>query len=102
MHYFSSNLKRVSFLEYELTAALAEENSLLNVANSFISLGARWDQKPSGRSPRTIGAFAAVAAGAVLVLGEPIKNAACNALTIFNLCKKSDALLRDLDNILRT
>ena len=93
---------RVSFLEYELTAALEEENSLLDVANSFIPPGARRDQQPGGRSRRAIGAIAAVAAGAGLVLGEPIKNAACNALSIFNLCKNNDALSRDVDNIMRT
>ena len=92
---------RVSFLEYELTAALEEEKSL-DIANSFIPPGARRDQQPGGRSRRAIGAIAAVAAGAGLVLGEPIKNAACNALSIFNLCKNNDALSRDVDNIMRT
>ena len=93
---------RVSFLEYELTAALEEKKSLFDVAISFIPPGARRDQQPGGRSRRAIGAIAAVAAGAGLVQGEPIKNAACNALSIFNLCKNNDALSRDVDNIMRT
>ena len=93
---------RVSFLKYELTATLEEEKSLLDVANCFIPLGARRDQQPSGRSRRVIGAIAAVAAGAGLVLREPNKNAACNALSIFNLCKNNDALSQDVGNIMRT
>ena len=64
---------RVSFLENELTAALEEEKSLLDVANSFVPPGARRDQEPGARSRRAIGAIAAVAADAELVLGEPIK-----------------------------
>ena len=43
-----------------------------------------------------------MAAGAGLDLGKPIKKAACNALSIFNLCKSNDALSRDVDNIMRT
>ena len=43
-----------------------------------------------------------MAAGAALVLGEPIKNAVCNVLSIFNLCTNNDALSRDVDNITRT
>ena len=93
---------RVSCLEYEMTAALEEEKSLLDVAISFIPPGARRDQQPVGRSHRAIGAIAAVAASAGLVLGEPIKNAACNALSIFNRCKNNDAHSRDVDNIMRT
>ena len=92
---------RVSFLEYELTAALKEEKSLLDVANSFIAPGARRDRQLGGRSRRAIGAIAAAAAGAGLVLGERIKNAACDALSIFNLCRNNDALSRDVD-IMRT
>ena len=93
---------RVSFLEYELRAALEGEKCLLDVAISFIPPGARRDQHPGGRSRRAIGAIAAVAAGTGLVLGEPIKNDACNALSIFNLCKNNDALSRVVDNIKRT
>ena len=74
----------------------------MDVANSFIPPGARRDHQLGGRSRRAFGAIGAVAAGAGLVLGEPIKNAACNALSIFNLCKNNDALSRDVDNIMRT
>ena len=93
---------RVSFLENELTAALEEEKSLLDIAKSLIPPGARRDQQPGGWSHRAIGAIAALAAGAGIVLGEPIKNAACNALSIFYLCKNNDASSRDVDDILRT
>ena len=55
---------RISFLEYELTAALEEEKSLLDVAKFFIPPSARRDQQPVGRSPRAIGAIAAVEASA--------------------------------------
>ena len=41
---------RVSFLDYELTSAMAEENILLDVANSCIPPGAARDQQPGGQS----------------------------------------------------
>ena len=81
---------------------MEEEKSLLDVANSFIPPGARRDQQPSGQSRRATGAIVAVAASAGLVLGEPFKNAACNALSTFNLSKNNDAPSRDVDNIMRT
>ena len=46
---------------------------------------------------RAIGAIAAIAAGAGIVLGEPMKEAAGSALSIFNLCQNDDALSRDVD-----
>ena len=77
-----------SFLEYGLSAALEEEKCLLETAISFIFSGARMGQQSGGRSRRAIGAIAAVTACARLVVGEPIKSAACYALSIFNICKK--------------
>ena len=75
---------------------------MLDVGNSFISPGARWDQQLGGRSWKAIGAIAAVAAGTGLIFGEPTENAAFKALTNFNLCNNNDALSRDGDNIKRT
>ena len=57
------------------------------------------DDEPHNRSRRLIGAVAALAAGTGFILGEPIKDAACNALSIFNLCDSTDDLERELDQV---
>ena len=81
---------------------MEEEKSLLDVANFFIPSGARRNQQPECPSRSAIGAITAVAAGAGSVLGEPIKNAACNALPIVNFCNYTHALSGDVDNTMRT
>ena len=100
---FSGNLNEtgVSFLEYELTAASEQEKSLSDVDNFILPPGARRDQQPCGRSRSAIGASVAVAASAGLIMGKPIENAACNALSVFKLWKNNDALSRDVDTIMR-
>ena len=91
---------RVNFLQMELAAAKEEEATLLDVANSFIPPAMKRDNEFPNRQRRAIGAIAAIAAGAGIVLGEPMKEAACSALSIFNLCRNDDALSRDVDQIM--
>ena len=54
------------------------------------------------RSKRFIGALAALAAGAGLIHGDPLKEAACTAVSIFNLCHDTSSLSQDVDQILKT
>ena len=82
---------RVRFLQLELAAATEEEATLMEVARSFIPPSMKKDSAPK-RQRRAIGAIAAIAAGAGMILGEPVKEAACTALSIFNLCRNDDAL----------
>ena len=87
-----------SFLEYKLSE---EGKCLLDAAISFVPSGATGDQQSGGRSRRAIEVIAAVTACGRLVSGEPLKSAACNALSVFNICKNNNALSRDVDNITR-
>ena len=48
---------------------------------------------------RLIGAVAALAAGTGFILREPIRDAPCNALSIFNLCDYTVDLERELDQV---
>ena len=56
-------------------------------------------EEPHNRTRRLIGAVAALAADTGFILGEPIKNAACNALSFFNLCDSTEGLERELDQV---
>ena len=54
------------------------------------------------RSKRFIGALAALAAGAGFILGDPLKETACTAVSILNLCDDTSSLSQDVDQILKT
>ena len=53
------------------------------------------------RNPGAIGLNAAAAGAAGLILGVPVKDAACSALSIFSLCSNNTELEADVDNMLR-
>ena len=55
------------------------------------------EDDPHNRRRRLIGAVAALAAGSRSIIGEPIKDAACNALSFFNHCDSTEELERELD-----
>ena len=96
-------------LKTEINEAQSELNTLSAIAESFFppiaSLGAPRQRRsidvaePHNRKRRLIGAVAALAAGTGFILGEPIKDAACNALSIFNLCDSTEDLERELDEV---
>ena len=96
-------------LKTEISEAESELNTLSTIAESFFppvaSLGTPRQRRsideeaPHNRTRRLIGAVAALAAGTGFILGEPIKDAACNALSIFNLCDSTEDLERELDQV---
>ena len=96
-------------LKTETSEAQSEFNSLSVIAESFFlpvaSLGTTRqrrsiDEKEAhNRTRRLIGAVAALAAGNGFILGEAIKDAACNALSIFILCDSTEELERELDQV---
>ena len=98
-------------LKTEISEAQSELNNLSAIAESFFptiaSLGtsrqrrSTADEEPHNRTRtrRLIGAVAALAAGTGFILGEPIKDAACNALSIFNLCDSTEELDRELAQV---
>ena len=93
----------------EVNEAQLELNTLSDVAESFFppesSPGStrqrrsKDEDEPHNRTRRLIGAVAALAAGTGFILGEPIRDAPCNAFSIFNLCDSTDDLKRELDQV---
>ena len=100
---------KYKYLKQELEEAQLELNNLSDVAESFFpqesSSGTTRrrrsidDYEPHNRTRRLIGAVAALAASTGFILGEPIKVASCNALSIFNLCDSTENLERELDQV---
>ena len=97
------------YLKQEVNEAQIELNTLSDVAESFFppesSPGTTRQKRsldgdePHNRTRRLIGAVAALAAGTGFILGEPIKDAACSALSIFNLCDSTEEMERELDQV---
>ena len=54
------------------------------------------------RNKRAIGLFVAAAGAAGLTMGDPVKEAACSALSIFNLFRNTTDLKNDSDHVLAT
>ena len=96
-------------LKQEVSEAQIELTTLSEVAESFFPPDSAQgttrqrrsldEDEPHNRTRRLIGAVAALAAGTGFILGEPIKDAACNALSIFNLCDSTEDLERELDQV---
>ena len=97
------------YLQQEVNEAQIELNTISHVAESSFppesSPGTTrkrrsiYEEEPHSRTRRLIGAVAAVAAGTGFILGELIKDAACNALSIFLLCDSTEDLERELDQV---
>ena len=93
----------------ETNEAQSELNTLSAIAESFFSPTASLatsrqrrstaEEELHNRTRRLIGAVAALAAGTGFFLGEPIKDVACNALPIFNLCDSTEELEQALAQV---
>ena len=100
---FMTQLKdRVKLIELEVKQATDEQEKLADVMKSFLPKQYQTDVATLPRSKRFIGAIAALAAGAGLILGDPLKEAACTGVSIFNLSDDTSSLSQDLDQILKT
>ena len=98
-----------SYLKQEVKEAQLELNTFSDVAESFFppesSLGttrqrrSKDEDEPHNRTRWLMGAVAAFVAGTWFILGEPIEDAPCNALSIFNLCDSTEGLNRELDQM---
>ena len=96
-------------LKTEINEAQSELNTLSAIAESFFpptaSIGTSRQRRstaeegPHNTTRWLIGAVAALAAGIGFILGGPIKDVACNALSIFNLCDSTEELERELDQV---
>ena len=97
------------YLKQEVNEAQLKLNILSDAAESFFppesSTGTTRQRRsldedePHNRTRRLIGAVAALAAGIEFILGEPIKEAACNALSILKLCDSTEDLEREPDQV---
>ena len=97
------------YLKQEVSEAQIELKTLSDVAKSFFPpellpkttrrKRSVDEDEPHNRTRRLIGAVEAFAAGTRSILGEPIKNAACNALSIFILCDSTEDLERHLSQV---
>ena len=96
-------------MKQEVNEAQFELNTLSDIAES-VSLpksspgttrGRRPidEDEPHNRTRRLIGAVAALAVGTGFILGEPTKDATCNALSFFSLSDSTEDLERELDQV---
>ena len=93
----------VHLLADERSAIAQDYAELLHVASSFAPPSM---QPPSIGTPhhlqrRLVPALMADSGVAGLVLGNPIRNAACKVLSIFNLCSDNSALKNNVRNLLQ-
>ena len=85
----------------EINDAHTDHNQLVDVASSFLPPSVIRDHG-TARSKRTVGIIAAAAGAAGLVLGSPVQNAACSALSNHNLCTDTKDLEENVDHVMAT
>ena len=84
-HLFDQLEEKLSLIPKEINAAYTDQNQLVEVVSSFLPPSIKPDHGTS-RNKRGVGIIAAATGAAGLVLGSQVKDAACSALSIFNLC----------------
>ena len=100
---------KYKYLGQEVNRAQLELNILSDIAESFFppesSPGttrrrrSKDEDETHNKTRRLICAVAALAAGTGFFLREPVRDAACNALYIFNLCDSTEDLEREIDQV---
>ena len=93
--------EKLSLIQKEINAAHTDQNQLVEVALSFLPPSIKPDHG-TARSKRAVGLIAAAAGATGLVLGSAVKDAACSALSIFNLCTDSKDLEEIVDHTMAT
>ena len=93
---------RINMVKKEMSASVKDQNGLSEITKSFLPQIHRTEETSVKRTRRFIGAIAAIGAGAGLILGDPIKDAECTALSIFNMCRDNSQLSRDIEAALDT
>ena len=85
----------------EINAAHTDQNQLVEVDSSFFPPSIKPDHG-TARSKSAVGKIAAASGAAGLVLGSPVKDAACSALSVFNLCTDNKDLEENVDHVMAT
>ena len=92
--------EQLTILDKEIAEATEDRNRLVETATSFLPQQSTLAVKTSSRSPRAIGLIAAASGAAGLILGDPVKDAACSALSIFILCSDKTEIEADVEKLL--
>ena len=93
---------RIIMVKQEMSASFKDQNGLSEITKSFFPQIYRTEEASIKRTRRFIGAVAAIGAGAGLILGDPIKDAACTALSIFKMCDDNSQLSWDIEAAMDT
>ena len=93
--------EQLTKLDKEIAEADKDRNRLVEIATSFLPQQSLHAGNTGSRSRRAIGLIAAAAGAAGLILGDPVKDAACSALSIFSLCSDNTELEADVENMLK-
>ena len=93
--------EQLKILDKEIAEADKDRNRLVEIATSFLPQQSMLAGNTGSRSRRAIGLIAAAAGAAGLILGDPVKDAACSALSIFSLCSDNTELEADVENMLK-
>ena len=92
--------EQLTILDKEIAEADKDRNRLVEIATSFLPQQSMLAGERNNRSRRAIGLIAAAAGAAGLILGDPVKDAACSALSIFSLCSDNTEIEADVENML--
>ena len=93
--------EQLTILDEEIAGAKADRTRLVEIATSFLPQQSMLAGNTGSRSQRAIGLIPAVAGAAGLILGDPVKDAASSALSIFSLCSDNTELEADVENLLK-
>ena len=93
--------EQLKILDREIAEAKTDQNRLVEIATSFLPQQSMLAGNTGSRSRRAIGLIAAAAGAAGLILGDPVKDAACSALSIFSSCSDNTELEADVENMLK-
>ena len=84
-----------------ITEADKDRNCLVEIATLFLPQQSMLAGDRKNRSRRAIGLIATAAGAAGLILGDPVKDAACSALSNFSLCSDNTEIEADVENMLK-
>ena len=93
--------EQLTILDKEIVEAKTDRNRLVQTATSFLPQQPMLAGNTGSRSPRAIGLIAVAAGAAGLILEDPVKDAACSALSVFSLCSDNTELEADVDNLIQ-
>ena len=93
--------EKLSLIQKGINVAHRDQNQIVEVALSFLPRSIKPDHG-TARSKRAVGRIAAAAGATGLVLGNPVKHAACSAVSIFNLCTDTKDLEENVDHVMAT